>query len=175
MAFAQTKYEEKMLALRKMIEKALLLRESGSSTPLPDPKAFSKLFPPADLPSKSTKKWNQADLGYFDPHLDKVHGEGEIVFVDKDVYYRNVVLFVQHLQSLITFKGAALVKVNVATSLRGSALEWYTSELSNFDRDALNNDPDVKSWINTLSYRFKVPTNIALDLLIDESYSLEDA
>lgn len=86
-----------------------------------------------------------------------------------------MVLFVQRLQSLVTFKGAALVKANVAMSLRDFALEWYTSELSDFDRNALNNNPGVKSWINTLSPRFKVPTNVALGLLTDETYSLGDA
>ncbi len=66
------------------------------------------------------------------------------------------------------------MKANIATSLQGSALEWYTSELSDFNRDALNNDPGVKSWINTLSHRFKVPTSVALGLLTDETYSLDD-
>ena len=84
-------------------------------------------------------------------------------------------LFVQRLQNLVTFKGAALVKANIATFLQSSALEWYTSELSDFDRDALNNDSGVKSWINTLFYRFKVPTSVAFGLLIDETYSLNDA
>ncbi len=158
-----------------MIEKSLLLRESSSATPPPDPDTSPKSLLASDsLPKASTERWNQADWGYFDPHLDRAHGEGEIVLVGKDVYYRNVVLFVQRLQSLETFKGAALVKANVATSLRGSALEWYTSELSDFDRDAVNNDPRVKSWINTLSHCFKVLTSVALDLLTDEMYSLED-
>ncbi len=128
-----------------MIEKSLLLKDSTSSTPPPDPNASSKAFPPIDLQSKATDRWNQSDLDYFDPHLNKAHGEGEIVLVGKDVYYRNVVLFVQRLQNLVTFKGAFFVKANIAMSLRGSALEWYTSELSNFDRDTLNNDPCVKS------------------------------
>lgn len=65
--------------------------------------------------------------------------------VGKEVYYKNVVLFVQQIQSRLIFQGAGLVKANIATSLRGSALEWYTSELSDFDREALNNNPDVKS------------------------------
>ncbi len=95
--------------------------------------------------------------------------------VGKDVYYRNVVLFVQRLQSLVTFKEAALVKANITTSLRNSALELYTSELSNFDRDALNNNLGVKSWVNTLSHCFKVPTSVAFDLLTDETYSLDNA
>ena len=128
-----------------------------------------------DLQSRATDRWNQSDLGYFDPHLDNAHGEGEIVLVGKDVYYRNVVLFVQRLQNLVTFKGVALVKANIATSFRGSALEWYISELSDFNRDALNNDPSVESWINTLSHRFKVPTSVALGLLTDETYSFDDA
>lgn len=56
----------------------------------------------------------------------------------------------------------------------GSALEWYILELSDFNRDALNNDLGVKSWINTLSHCFKVPISMSLGLLIDKTYSLED-
>ena len=81
----------------------------------------------------------------------------------------------QRLQSFVTFQDVVLVKANITTSLWGSALEWYTSELSNFDRDALNNDLGVKSWVNTLSYCFKVPTSVTLDLLTDETYSVDDA
>ena len=33
----------------------------------------------------------------------------------------------------------------------------------------------MKSWINTLSHRFKVPTSVALGLLTDEAYSLNNA
>lgn len=42
----------------------------------------------------STKRWNQVNLGYFDPHLNKVHGGGKIVSMDKDVCYRNMIFFV---------------------------------------------------------------------------------
>ena len=175
-AAMQAKHENKMLSLREMIEKFLLLRESPSLTPPPNPNATSKALPADNsLPKASIERWNQANLGYFNSHLDRAHGEGEIVSVGKDVYYRNVVLFVQRLQSLVTFRGAALVKANIATSLQGSALEWYTSELSNFDRDTLNNNLGVKSWVNTLSHRFKVLTSVALGLLTDEIYSLNDA
>lgn len=39
----------------------------------------------------------------------------------------------------------------------------------------LNNNSDVKSWINTLSHHFKVPMSVALGLLINESYTLDNA
>lgn len=107
-----------------MIEKSLLLRETSSATPPPDPDASPKPLPSSDFLSKAlAERWNQADLGYFDLHFDKAHGEGEIVLVGKDVYYKNVMLFVQRLQSLVTFRGPALVKTNIATSLQGSALD----------------------------------------------------
>ena len=83
--------------------------------------------------------------------------------------------FVQRLQSLIIFWGAALVKANIATSLQSFALEWYTSELSNFNCDALNNDPGVKNWVNTLFYRFNVPISMALGLFTNETYFFDNA
>ena len=54
-------------------------------------------------------------------------------------------------------------------------LRVYTFELSDFDRDALNNNPGVKSWVDTLSRRFKVSTSVALGLLTDETYIFNDA
>lgn len=87
-----------------MIEKSLLLRESSSTTPSPNPDATPKALLSSDsLPKTTTKKCNQANLDYFDPHLDRAHGESEIVSVGKNVYHRNVVLFVQRFQSLVTF------------------------------------------------------------------------
>ena len=121
-----------MLALQEMIENSLLIRESPSITPSPDPDASLKVLSSADsLPKSTSERWNQAELGYFDFQLDRAHGKGKIVSVGKDVYFKNVVLFVQYLQSLVTFWGPALVKANIATYFWGSALKWYTSELSN--------------------------------------------
>ncbi len=99
-----------------MIEKSLLVRESLSATPPSNLDATPKAHLVNDILPK-TERWNQVNLEYFDPHLNRAHEEGEIVSVGKDVYYRNVVLFVQRLQSLVTFRGAAFVKANIATSL----------------------------------------------------------
>lgn len=95
--------------------------------------------------------------------------------MDKDIHYKNVVFFVQLFQSLVNFKRAAFVKANIATSLGGSVLECYTSKLSDFNRDTLNNDLGVKSWINTLFYYFKVLISVILNFLTYKSYLLEDS
>lgn len=93
-----------MLSLLEMIEKSLFLREPLSATPPLDPDAIPKALPSSDsLLKASIKRWNQADRGYFDPHLDRAHEEDEIMSVEKDVYYRNVVFFIQCLKHLMTF------------------------------------------------------------------------
>lgn len=91
---AQTRHKKEIFALYRMIEKTLLLRESGFSTPFSNSNASSKGFLPADLSSKVIKKWNQIDLAYFNPHLDRAYRKGKVVSIDKDVYYKNVVLFI---------------------------------------------------------------------------------
>lgn len=91
----QAKYKGEMLFQQKMIEKSLLLRKSPSMTPLLDPNVSLKSYPTTDLlPKNTTERWNQAALSYFDPHFNKAYGKSEIVLVGKDVYYKNVVLFV---------------------------------------------------------------------------------
>ena len=126
--------------------------------------------------SSSTERWNSADLGYFDPHLEKSYGEGEIVTVGKDLYYRSVILFVERVRDLATVKGDALVRTNLNTSLRGAALRWYTAELSNLERTGLRNDPrGVEEWCSALLRRFKELPGVALSHLTSEKYTMADA
>lgn len=172
----QAKHDDNMLFLRKLIEKSLLLKDFFSATLFFNLDATAKISFFANILSKTlTKKWNQANLYYFDPHFDKAHDEDKIVLVDKNVYYKNIVLFVQHLQSLVIFQSVALVKANIATLLQGSAFEWYILELNDFNCNVLNNYPSMKNWINILSHCFKIQTSIALDFLLNEIYPLNNA
>ena len=89
--------------------------------------------------------WQLADLGYFNPMLDKSYGKGEVVTVGKDVYYRSVILFIERIKDLASVKGAILVRSNINTCLRGTALTWYTAELLNLERVGLRADEnDIK-------------------------------
>lgn len=56
-----------------------------------------------------------------------------------------MVLFVYCLQSFITFKRATLVKAKFIMSFQDLAFKWSTLKLSDFDYDALNNNPEVKN------------------------------
>ena len=122
-------------------------------------------------------RWNAADLGFFDPHLDKSYGGGDIVTVGKDLYYRSVILFVERIKDIVSTKGAALVRSNLNTTLRGAALRWYTAELSNLERLGLRAEGGngVDEWCEALVKRFRENTNVALGNLNTEKYTLQDA
>lgn len=109
----QINYKKEMFTLLKIIEKSLFLKKSGFSTPPPDSNTYSKVSLLADLSLKAPKKCNSANLGYFDSHFNKVYDKGEMILVSKDIYYWNIMLFVQHLRSLATFKEVIFVKANI--------------------------------------------------------------
>lgn len=84
--------------------------------------------------------------------------------------YKNMMLFVQHLPTLVTFSVATLMKGNIATSFQNPLFKLYSSQFSNFDRNALNNKPDIKNWLNILFYYFMVSTSITLSFFTNEIY-----
>lgn len=83
--------------------------------------------------------------------------------------------FIPQPQSFIILQGNTLIKANIAILLRGFALKWYMSELSNFDQNALNNNSGVKSCINTLFHHFKIPIIVALSFLTNQTYFFDNA
>lgn len=91
----QAKYDDNILSLCKLIERSLLLKNLFSATLFSNLDVTAKSsFSINILPKVSIKSLNQANLSYFDPHLDKRYSESKIVLVTKDVYYNNIVLFV---------------------------------------------------------------------------------
>lgn len=135
-----TKHNNNIQSLCQILKKALLAKNSISplSLLLVHNNLLTNALAPAandvvgsskstliiDLMSKTfEKRWSWAELSCFNPYLNKTYKKGKIVLVEKNVYYKNVVLFVQFLQSLVTFCGSALIKVNIAILLQGSILE----------------------------------------------------
>lgn len=132
--------------------------------------------PAGSSSSNDPNKWNASEIGFFDPHLDKSYGEGEVVTVGRDLYYRSVILFIERIKDLAQIKDVSMIRTNLNTCLRGFALEWYTSELRDLERIGLRADTNgVEAWCRTLKSRFKVRTNVALESLTSERYTLNDA
>ena len=44
---------------------------------------------------------NFINLDYFDLHFDKSYDEREIVTIDKDLYFKSIILFVERIKNII--------------------------------------------------------------------------
>ena len=118
--------------------------------------------------------WRPEELGFFDPQLPASYGVGPMVRDGKDLYYRNVHLFCERVLDLATTKGQELVRANLNTCLRGSALTWYTAALSRLERTGLRNLELEEGWIKELTNRFKPNHATAINSVIAERYTIAD-
>lgn len=130
----------------------------------------------------SNNKWNPAELGFFDPHYDGkslASGASPIDNTSKDTYFRDVHHFITRAKEMATTKGGQLVRDNLWLSLRGTALEWWTGELSDAERRmarmTMAGQEKLSEWVTLLHDRFKQPTNVAMNSLIHQRYTIRDA
>lgn len=68
------------------------------------------------------------------------------------------------------FKGAALIKANISTLLKGFALKQYTFKLVEFNYNIFNNNSIIKSRIHMLFQYFKISTSIILNFFTNKIY-----
>jgi len=116
-----------------------------------------------------TNGWRIEDLGYFNPDLSDP-GDAPVKSLQNHTYYRDVYVFVERLKDLQAIKGEDLVRNNIHASLRGSALDWYTVELTDFERRSLRQVPLVDGWYTILVNRFKLRPSEALGKLTTLSF-----
>ena len=111
----------------------------------------------------SDNKWKAEELGFFDLYLTNSLGLRDVVTVDKKLYYRLIILFIDRIVDLITIKPAALMRANINIYLRKIVLLWYMLELNDPKRLNLRNNIDgVNLWIKILKRRFKILIIVAL-------------
>ena len=129
--------------------------------------------PPATTPSR----WMANDLGFFDPNYDDktIHTAASIEHAGKDTFFRDVHLFVDRATQLSATKSFKVVRDNLWLSLRGSAISWYTSELSDAERRLTTLGDELEEWTKLLVKRFKQPSFVAMESLLKETYTMRDA
>ena len=72
-----------------------------------------------------SERWNAQEIGFFDPHYDgKTAATASAVeHAGKDTYFRDVHVFIEKIKDMATIKEAEMVRNNLYTCLRGTALE----------------------------------------------------
>ncbi len=116
-----------------------------------------------------------SDVEFFDSQLDLSYDSSDVVQVNRDLYYRNVYLFVKRVKNVVIMSDVDAVRTNLSTCLKESTQVWYTEELSDLEKKTLRIlEEEVDHWCNALIKKFKKFVVSALNYLITEKYTLED-
>lgn len=123
-----------------------------------------------------TKRWIVVDIDYFDLMYDNkfIYTRDLMKNAKKDIYFRDVHLFLERVKDHARIKNSALIRKNLFTCLRDLTLQWYTSELSKNIKNLLRLDKVVKFWKKELFKRFKEASNMIMINLVKEKYSMND-
>ena len=164
---------EILRAMRQMIREDMRsLRDELRNTFQPQqPVPPVPPVPPAPLEPRG--KLRVEDLGYFDPDYESERNEA-IVSVGRHVYYRDMFTWIDHLKDLVKDHDEVTLRPMVTQALRGGALIWYSTELSELEKDLLR-DATMDRWYKTITERFKQKGPEAQDALDKCSYTLRDA
>lgn len=117
------------------------------------------------------------EIGYFQPDLEKLDKEkesGDYAYVGSDTYIRDVQVFVDRARDVAGLRGENVVISSLPSCLRGTALTWYTSSLTEVEKRGLRASP-LNDFLDMLVKQFKEPTSVSLRHVTAAKYSLEAA
>ena len=113
------------------------------------------------------------DIGFLDTSYG-TDSDGPIANAGRHVFYRDVYAFTDRLEAMAAIRGDDKVRDVIPACLRGDALQWHLTELTDLERDGLRYSP-LKSWTATLVKRFKERATVAVQHLQSEKYTVSDA
>lgn len=90
---------------------------------------------PPDL-SNISIAWETEDVGYFNPEAtaQEITKQGGTV-------YNDVYTFTDRVKYIVTIKGDKVVRLNLIACLRGTAIAWHTTELTDSEKRSLHTLP----------------------------------
>ena len=121
-----------------------------------------------------TLAWRFENFDFFDSHLSAKYESKSMIRNDKNVYYRNVHLFIERILNLVVTKNHDVVKINLNTCLQNIVLIWYIDELTVLKRFELRQIDLTKKWINLFKKRFKFNQFVVINSLIAERFFIVD-
>jgi hypothetical protein len=122
--------------------------------------------------------WRADEVGFFFPDLHSSYGSSDIVTIGKDSFYRNATVFLDRLDDIVKLRGGELVRSNIPSCLRGAALQWYTTEVSDIEKASLrspstqvNPQDPLHRWKIAIHRRWDPPASVALQNFMTTRYT----
>ena len=79
----------------------------------------------------STSRWNAIDVKFFDFFYDdkSMHIDKSIIHFVKNIYFRDVYIFIDKVNDLIIVKSFESIRENLWIYLKNTILTWWINEL----------------------------------------------
>jgi hypothetical protein len=144
----------------------------------------SEMFSASDhlqIISKTTLKfridwWITSDIEFFDFMYDNkfTFTKKFIKHVEKNIYFRDVHLFLKRVKDVTKVKDVAQIRKNLFTCLQELALQWYISKLSENIKNLLKYDNEIEYWKKELLKKFKESVSVVMTSLIKKKYTMKN-
>lgn len=118
-----------------------------------------------------SSNWSTTDVGYFVPEqtLDE-----HTVTENGIVFYQDVWAFINFLRVLAESTDEETIRSNLHYCLREKAFDWYITELTRPEREALRTQPLEEGWFKSLAVRFSPSREVAADQFKRMQYGWTD-
>jgi hypothetical protein len=124
-----------------------------------------------------SRRWNSDDIEFFDSNFEEKFAftNETVTHAEKDIYYRDVYVFVEQVKEMTIMIESKIVKKNLSSCLRESILIWHIAKLFEISKRILFYEKNVNEWIQTFIVRFKTQVITATVNLLRERYTLTNA
>lgn len=157
-----------------------MMQELRTATPAPPgppgpPGPQGEPGPSGNANGGGSDRFNPDDVGYFDPFYESktIDTAPAIEHSGKSTFFRDIHVFVDRVKDVARAKGDVLLRQNLQICLRGTALAWFTTELTENDKRLVTYSID--EWYRLLLARWKQPRSQGMATLLRERYSMQDA
>jgi hypothetical protein len=105
------------------------------------------------------------DVRFFDSQLNSFYESNDVIQIKRDLYYRDVYLFVERVKDAIMMFDVEVVRTNLSTCLKESTQVWYTEELNDLKKKALRTlNESADHWCNALLKKIQKIRRFSLEL-----------
>ncbi len=91
------------------------------------------------------KRWNSDDIDFFDSNFDEKFAftDETVTHAEKDTYYKDVHVFVERIKKMIIMLEFEIIRKNLSSCFRESALMWHIAKLFDVFRRILLYEENV--------------------------------
>ena len=77
-------------------------------------------------------KWNVVEINLFNFIYDEKFNTNDdfLKYADKNIYFRDVHLFVERIQNIVKIKNLKMIRNNLYICLRNTIIKWYINILT---------------------------------------------